>query len=362
MSNSNNQKEFNIAVLPGDGVGPEVVKEAIKVLNKVSEKYQIRFNYQEGLIGAQAIYKYNSALPEETKEIVENADAILFGAVGDPAFDKDPNAKVRPEQGILQLRKLLNLYANIRPIKTYKELYSKSPLKEEIINGVDFVVIRELTGGIYFGEPRGRTENSKKAFDTCIYSDEEITRVGRIAFEMARKRRNKVTVVDKSNVLATSRLWKEVINNLHKEYSDVNLEFLYVDNAAMQIIRRPADFDVILTENMFGDILTDEASVITGSIGMLPSSSIGEKDGKRRGLFEPIHGSYPEGAGKNIANPIGTILSAADMLDFLGLDEASNAIRNAVDKTLSDGIFTMDIANENYMSCSEMGDAITSRI
>ncbi len=362
MSNQNNQKEFNIAVLPGDGVGPEVINEAIKVLNKISEKFGIKFNYQEGYIGAQAIYKYNSVLPDETKEIVENADAILFGAVGDPAFDKDPNAKVRPEQGILQLRKLLNLYANIRPIKTYKQLYPKSPLKEEIINGVDFVVIRELTGGIYFGEPRGRTENNKKAFDTCTYSEEEIIRVGKIAFEMARKRRNKVTVVDKSNVLATSRLWKEVINNLHKEYSDVNLEFLYVDNAAMQIIRRPADFDVILTENMFGDILTDEASVITGSIGMLPSSSIGEKDGKRRGLFEPIHGSYPEGAGKNIANPIGTILSAADMLDFLGLYEASKAIRNGVDKILDDGIFTMDIASENYVSCSKMGEEIVNRI
>ena len=355
-------KTYKIALLPGDGVGPEVINSALTVLKKVKEKFGIKFEFKEALVGAVAIEKTGSALPEETKKTALEADAILFGAVGDPKFDKDPSAKVRPEQGILGLRKLLNLYANIRPIKTYECLYHKSPLKKEVVEGVDFVVVRELTGGIYFGEPRGRSEDGNKAFDSMVYSREEIRRAGKIAFELALKRRKKVTLVDKANVLATSRLWREEIKEFSKNYPEVEVDYLYVDNAAMQIIKRPAEFDVILTTNMFGDILTDEASVITGSLGMLPSASIGERDGKKRGLFEPIHGSYPKAAGKDIANPTGQILSAAYMLRFLGEEEAAKAVEKAVDKVLEKGVFTRDIDSQNYVSCSRFGEEVAKEI
>ena len=356
-------KRYKIAVLPGDGVGVEVIEAALKVLSKVEEKFEVEFEFKKGLVGAAAIEKTNSALPEETKQLVLEADAILFGAVGDPKYDKDPKAKVRPEQGILGLRKLLNLYLNIRPIKTYSCLYHKSPLKKEVVEGVDFIVVRELTGGIYFGEPRGRSEDGQKAFDTMVYSRFEIRRAARVAFELAKQRRKTVALVDKANVLATSRLWREEVEEFaSKNYPEVELKFYYVDNAAMQVLKRPSEFDVILTSNMFGDILTDEASVIAGSLGMLPSASLGEKDGRRRGLFEPIHGSYPKAAGKNIANPTGAILSAAEMLRFLKEYKAAVAVERAVDKALKDKIFTRDIDPENYYSCSEFAEKVAERI
>lgn len=354
-----------IAVLPGDGVGPEVTTEAVKVLKAVAENYQHTFEFKEGLIGASAIDKTRSPLPDETLTLCLDADAILFGAIGDPKYDQDPQAEVRPEQGLLALRKNLGLYANIRPIFTFENLNFKSPLKSEITQGVDFVVVRELTGGIYFGEPRGRSEDGNKAFDTCVYTREEIIRVAQFAFDLAKKRRKKakpstrcgarVTLVDKANVLETSRLWRETVSDFADNYPDVELEFMYVDNAAMQIIKRPTEFDVILTENMFGDILTDEASVITGSLGMLPSASIGGKIG----LYEPIHGSYPKAAGKNIANPVGAILSAALLLDYaFGLKKEASVVKRAVEKAIVDGFGTRDIVAENPLSTSEFGDKI----
>ncbi|GIW63546.1 MAG: 3-isopropylmalate dehydrogenase [Patescibacteria group bacterium] len=351
-------KTYKIAVLPGDGIGPEVTRQSVKILKELAKKYKINFKFQQGLIGAAAIKKTGKPLPEETLKLCLSADAILFGAIGDPEFDKNPKLKVRPEQGLLALRKALNLYANIRPVKTYPSLYEKSPLKKEIVSGVDFVVVRELTGGIYFGQPRGRSEDGATAFDTCSYSREEIERVAKVAFELALERNKKVTVVDKANVLATSRLWREVILEFSADYKSVDLEFMYVDNAAMQIIRNPKQFDVILTENMFGDILTDEASVLTGSLGMLASASIGELGNKTRGLFEPIHGSYPQAAGKNIANPSGSILSAAEMLKFLGESQLAEKIEKALDKTLEQGTATQDINEENYSTCSEFAERV----
>src|SRR3989304_9477077 len=299
-----------IAVLPGDGVGPEVIEQALLCLKKNADKFGHEFLFQYGLVGASAIDKTGTPLPNETLTLCKKSAAILFGAIGDPKYDNDPKAKVRPEQGLLKLRKSLNLYANMRPIKVYKELIDTSPLKKNRIENVDLVVVRELTGGIYFGEPRLRKEGGKKAIDTSIYTDKEIERVSKIAFELPVKRRKKVTSVDKANVLETSRLWRETVNKISKFYPSVELIHMFVDNAAMQLIKNPQQFDVILTENMFGDILTDEASVIPGSIGLLPSASIGDKFS----LFEPIHGSYHKNAGKNVANPIATILSAAMML------------------------------------------------
>lgn len=346
-----------IVVLSGDGVGPEIIKEAQKVLEIVGTKFNHEFVFKNGLIGAIAIDKTGNPLPDQTLKICESSDAILFGAIGDPRFDNDPTLKVRPEQGLLKLRKSLGLYANVRPIQVFKQLQDKSPLKKEILRGVDFVVIRELIGGIYFGE-RGRTDDGTKAFDTSTYTKEEITRISKFAFELARKRNKRVTVVDKANVLETSRLWRETVGELAKNYSDVTLDFMFVDNAAMQLIKKPSSFDVILTENMFGDILTDEASVITGSIGMLPSASIGEKTS----LYEPIHGSYPKAAGKNTANPIGTILSAAMMLEYsFGLKKEAKAIETAVQKAISLGFGTKDIS-ENPLTTSEMGDKIAGLI
>ncbi|MGB9609301.1 MAG: 3-isopropylmalate dehydrogenase, partial [Minisyncoccia bacterium] len=270
----------NIAVLPGDGVGPEVIKQAVIVLKKIAEKFNHQFNFHYGLIGHQAILKTGNPLPKETERLVFKADAILFGAIGDPYYDQNPQLKVRPEQGLLKLRKILGLFANIRPIKIFKPLINQSPIKKEIIKDVDFVVVRELIGGIYFGE---KIRKDDFASDLCSYKKEEIWRIGEVAFQMALKRKKKLTLVDKANVLETSRLWRETITQLAKKYSDVFLEMMYVDNAAMQIIKKPSNFDVILTENMFGDILTDEASVITGSIGLLSSASLGEKTA----LYEP---------------------------------------------------------------------------
>lgn len=349
----------HIAVLPGDGVGPEIVKEAQKVLEAVAQKHNHEFSYEEGLIGAAAIDQVGDPYPEATHNVCENADAVLFGAIGDPRFDNDPTAKVRPEQGLLKMRKSLGLYANVRPIMTFAPLLDSSPLKRDRVEGVDFIVVRELTGGIYFGEPRGRRDNNKTAFDTSVYSEEEILRVSKFAFDTAMSRRKKVTVVDKANVLETSRLWRQTVQEFAKQYPQITVEFMFVDNAAMQIIKRPAEFDVMLTENMFGDILTDEASVITGSIGMLPSASIGAKTA----IYEPIHGSYPAAKGLNTANPVGTILSVAMMLAMsFGLEEESKAVTNAVIKTIEQGKGTKDIVKENPLSTTQMGDAIVANL
>ena len=346
----------HIAVLPGDGVGPEVAAEAVKVLKKIAEKYRHKFTFEEALIGGVAIDKAGNPFPEETEQLCLKADAILFGAIGDPKFDNDPTAKVRPEQGLLTMRKTLGLYANVRPIMTFDATINQSPLKQEIISGADFIVIRELIGGIYFGE-KGREDDGKKAFDICTYTEEEITRVSKFAFELAQKRRKHLTLVDKANVLETSRLWRETVQKLSKVYSDVAVEYMFVDNASMQIIKRPTAFDVILTENMFGDILTDEASVVTGSIGMLPSASIGEKTS----LYEPIHGSYPKAAGQHSANPIGTILSAAMLLEYsFGMIEEGKAIRQAINKTLEQGIGTKDIFAQKASSTTEVGAYVLS--
>ena len=349
----------NIAVLPGDGVGREVTTEAVKVLRKVADVYKHQFIFQEALIGAAAIDQVADPFPKETEEVCLNSDAILFGAIGDPRFDNDPKAVVRPEQGLLRMRKSLGLYANVRPIQVFSVTAAKSPLKPEVTNNADFVVIRELIGGIYFGEPRGRSENGEKAFDTCIYSKEEIRRVVRFAIDLAKKRKKKLTVVDKANVLSTSRLWRETVQEIIKDYPEVLVEFMFVDNTAMQIIKRPSVFDVIVTENMFGDILTDEASVITGSMGMLPSASIGEKTA----VYEPIHGSFPRAAGKNIANPIAAILSAAMLLEYsFRLNKESAAIRQAVSAALAKGYGTPDIVDKNPLSTSQLGDKIVQFI
>jgi len=347
-----------ITVLPGDGIGPEVTKQAMKALDAVGRVYGHTFEYEEALVGAIAIDETGNPFPKETENICQKADAILFGAIGDPKYDNDPKAKVRPEQGLLSMRKRLGLFTNIRPIMSYPALADKSPLKRNIIKGVDFVVFRELTGGIYFGD-RGKSEDGESAFDTCNYSKEEITRVARLAFESAQTRKGKLTLVDKANVLETSRLWRDTVQTMAGMYEDVELDYMFVDNAAMQIILNPSRFDVVLTENMFGDIITDEASVITGSLGMLPSASIGTKVG----LYEPIHGSYPQAAGQNRANPFGAILSAAMLLEYsFKWDYESNAIKEAVSKAITKGIVTEDLNSDNPYSTEAVGDAVVGEI
>ena len=348
-----------ITVLAGDGIGPEVTKQALKVLRAVAKAYDHEFSFQEGLVGAAAIDATGDPFPEETEALCHDCDAILFGAIGHPKYDNDPNAKVRPEQGLLAMRKKLGLFSNVRPVKSYEAISHISPLKSHIVKDVDFVVFRELTGGIYFGEPRGRNEKGDTAFDTCIYTKEEILRISKQAFEAAKKRRKHVTLVDKANVLATSRLWRETVRDCCKDHPDVKLDYMYIDNAAMKLIQNPGYFDVVLTENMFGDILTDAASVITGSLGMLPSASMGEKVK----LFEPIHGSYPEVAGLSKANPVGAILSAAMLLNYaFGMTEESNAIKAAVNKSLDEGFVTEDINAEKHHSTEEVGDIIAKLV
>lgn len=346
--------KLKIAVLPGDGIGPEIMNVALNVLKAVCEKYNHELEYKTALVGACAIDATGNPYPEETHQLCMESDAVLFGATGSPKYDNDPTAKVRPEQGLLAMRKRLGLYANIRPVTTFKSLVKKSPLRSDLIDGADFMCIRELTGGMYFGRPQGRSEDGKTAYDTCVYSTYEIERIVRLAYEFALKRRKKVTVVDKANVLATSRLWREVSKEIAKDYPDVTTEFLFVDNAAMRIIQWPKDFDVLVTENMFGDILTDEGSVITGSLGMLPSASIGE----HTSVFEPIHGSWPQAAGKDIANPLATVLSAAMMLEYaFNLKDEALLIREAVEASLSAKFVTGDIAEQGEPSykTSEVG-------
>ena len=347
---------FNLAVLPGDGIGPEVTEQALKVLKTVGQSFGHSFDCTFADMGAIAIDKHGDPLPQATLDACLAADAVLFGAIGHPRFDNDPTAKVRPEQGLLRLRKSLGLFANIRPVTVYPNLLHLSPLREEKVRGVDFVIFRELTGGIYFGE-KGRTDDS--AYDNCVYTKMEIERIARLAFEYARLRRNKLTLVDKANVLETSRLWRKVVFDLGAaEYPDVQLDWMYVDNAAMQIIQFPTSFDVVLTENMFGDILSDEASVLAGSLGMLPSASVGAKVA----LFEPIHGSYPQAAGKDIANPLAAILSAAMLLDHLGLGDEANTVREAVKVTLEAGYGTSDLQAAQTVGCSAMGDLVAGKV
>lgn len=346
--------KLKIAVLPGDGIGPEIMNVALDVLKAVCEKYNHELEYKTAFVGACAIDATGNPYPEETHQLCMESDAVLFGATGSPKYDNDPTAKVRPEQGLLAMRKRLGLYANIRPVTTFKSLVKKSPLRTDLIDGADFMCIRELTGGMYFGRPQGRSEDGKTAYDTCVYSTYEIERIVRLAYEFALKRRKKVTVVDKANVLATSRLWRQVSKEIAKDYPDVTTEFLFVDNAAMRIIQWPKDFDVLVTENMFGDILTDEGSVITGSLGMLPSASIGE----HTSVFEPIHGSWPQAAGKDIANPLATVLSAAMMLEYaFNLKDEALLIREAVEASLSAKYVTGDIAEQGEPSykTSEVG-------
>ncbi len=350
---------FKIGVLPGDGIGPEIVEQAKKVMDAIASKYNHTFEYTYAPVGATAIDKTGDPYPEATHEVCMNSDAVLFGAIGDPKYDNDPKAKVRPEQGLLAMRKKLGLYANIRPVATFPSLISKSPLRTDIVEGADLLVVRELTGGIYFGE-KGRSEDLKKAFDTCTYTTEEIERIVNLAFSYAKKRNKRLTVVDKANVLATSRLWRETAQAMEADHKDIEVDYMFVDNAAMQLIQWPKKFDVIVTENMFGDIISDEASVITGSLGLLPSASVGI----HTSVFEPIHGSYPQAAGKDIANPVATVLSAAMLLESLDLLDEAQAIRDVVNKSLDAGVVTVDIAgqgNKSYKT-SEVGDWLASNV
>lgn len=349
--------EKNIAVIPGDGIGPEVIQQAIKVLDAIAQQYAHTFHYHYSLMGADAIDKTGNPLPDETIATCLHSDAILFGAIGHPKYDNDPSAKVRPEQGLLKLRKTLQLFANIRPVTTYPSLNFLSPLKNKNLQDVDFVIYRELTGGIYFGA-KELSEDQNQASDACVYSREEVERIAHLAFRQAQQRKKKLTLIDKANVLETSRLWRRVVKEVAVNYPNVTVDFLFVDNAAMQLILNPGQFDVILTENMFGDILSDEASVITGSLGLLPSASIGNGSA----MFEPIHGSYPQAAGKDIANPLGAILSAAMMLEYFGMHDEAAHVRDAVQWTLGNGFVSKDIDPVNFYFTSTIGELISDYV
>lgn len=350
--------DFKIGVLKGDGIGPEIVDQAIKVLKAVGSKFNHNFVFTEAITGACAIDQVGDPYPEETHQLCMDSDAVLFGAIGDPKYDNDPKAKIRPEQGLLAMRKKLGLYANIRPVTTFPSLIHKSPLRRDLVEGADFVVIRELTGGIYFGD-KGRSEDLNMAFDNCVYTRPEIERILELGFEYAAKRNKRLTVVDKANVLATSRLWREIAQEVTPTHPDIEVDYMFVDNAAMQIIQWPKKFDVMVTENMFGDILSDEASVITGSLGLLPSASVGV----HTSVFEPIHGSYPQAAGKDIANPVATVLSAAMLLELaLNLTDEAQAIRDVVDKSMVAGVLTEDIAEEKAYKTSEVGDWLAENL
>ncbi len=345
---------MNIAYLPGDGVGPEVAGAARNVLEAIGKKFGHTFTFEHAHIGAAAIDAVGDPYPQDTAKLCEASDAILFGAIGDPRFDNDPSARVRPEQGLLKMRKDLGLYANVRPIKVFKGLEDHSPLKREIVENVDFVVIRELIGGAYFGN-KGTSEDGDYAYDTIEYDREGVERILTYAIELAQKRKGKLTLVDKANVLETSRLWRRTMQALSIVNSQLSIDYMFVDNAAMQLIKRPSEFDVIVTENMFGDILTDEASVIAGSLGMLPSASIGDKTA----VYEPIHGSYPKAAGQNSANPIGSIMSTAMMMEYsFDLQQEAKAIEDAVQKTLDQKIGTKDLFPNSPCSTTEVTDAI----
>jgi 3-isopropylmalate dehydrogenase len=346
-----------IAVLAGDGIGPEIVAQAVLVLQEIGERFEREFKFEEALVGGIAYDETGHPLPAETLALCKRADGILFGAVGGPKWDTIQPPSLRPELGaLLPLRKELGLFANLRPARLYPALAGASALKPELVaGGLDILVVRELTGGIYFGEPKGRSDEGRRAVDTCVYSSAEIERIARVGFESARKRSRRLCSVDKANVLETSRLWRETVTRIGSEYPDVALSHMLVDNCAMQLIRDPRQFDVIVTENMFGDILSDEASMLTGSLGMLPSASLGVGT---IGLYEPIHGSAPDIAGKGVANPLATILSAAMLLRHsLDMEEAARVVEQAVEKTLAAGHRTADIARpgEQTISTAEMG-------
>ncbi len=351
-----------ILILKGDGIGPEVVEQALKVLDAISQKYNHKFEYIEALIGGVAIDKFGVPLPDETLKLAKTSDAVLLGAVGDWKYDKlDP--AIRPEKGLLGIRKGLNLFANLRPVKIFDELISSSPLKENLIRNTDIMIVRELTGGIYFGEPRGTEikNGEKTAFNTMVYSESEIKRIAKVAFETAMLRNKKVCSVDKANVLDVSRLWREVVIEVAKDYPEVELYHMYVDNAAMQLVVNPKQFDVILTSNLFGDILSDEASVLSGSLGLLPSASL---SGDNIGMFEPCHGSAPNFKGLDVVNPIATILSAAMMLKYsFNMEKEAKDIEIAVCEVLKQGYRTEDILKnegEKLVGTSEMGDLIAN--
>jgi 3-isopropylmalate dehydrogenase len=348
---------LKIAVLSGDGVGPEVILQAKKALYAISVAYDHEFIFEDAFIGAVAIEKTGNPLPEQTLNLCLNTDAVLFGAIGNPKYDNNPESKIRPEQGLLRLRKELGLFANIRPIKPFKNLLDASPIKKEVIENVDFVIYRELTGGSYYGD-KTINEEGTIASDICEYSEFEINRITHQAFKAAQGRRKKVTLVDKANVLETSRLWRKVVKEIAKQYPDVKLVCQYIDNVAMQIITDPKQYDVILTENLFGDILSDEACAIMGSIGLIPSASIGEKNV----LFEPIHGSYPQAKGKNIANPIASILSAAMLLEYFGLIKEAKKVLQAVEKAIEYKVVTIDLNPNSRFGTNDVGDFISNVI
>jgi 3-isopropylmalate dehydrogenase len=361
LQHEKNEKYYmmnkKIAVLFGDGVGPEVTVQSIKVLNTIAAKYGHKFGYTHGLIGAAAIDETGDPLPQLTIDMCRDSDAILFGAVGHPKYDNDPFARVRPEHGLLRLRKELGLFASIRPVNSYPALYHISPLKKKQLMGVDFIIYRELSSGIYFGKKEINKEGTE-ATDVSTYKRNEIERIAEKAFSAALQRRKKLTLVDKTNVLATSKLWRKTIQEMASGYPEVKVDYLFVDNAAMQLIMNPAQFDVILTDNMFGDILSDESSVICGSLGLLPSASIGEENA----LFEPIHGSYPKAAGQDIANPVGSILSVAMMLDHFGLPKEAKEVREAVGWTLTNGFVSQDIDPVNAHYTSTIGEFVSDFI
>lgn len=361
-------KEYRITVLPGDGIGQEIVPQAVAVLESIGKKFGHRFEFQNAIVGGTAIDQFGKPLPEETLKLALEADAVLLGAVGGPKWE-GLDYSIRPERALLGLREKLGLYANLRPAKLFPMLADASTLKREVIDGIDLLVVRELTGGIYFGKPRGveKYEGGERGINTEVYTTPEIVRIAKVAFEVARKRRKKVMSVDKANVLEATELWRKVVTEVHKGYPDVALSHMYVDNCAMQLIRNPKQFDVLVTTNLFGDILSDEAAMLTGSIGMLPSASMGERaDGKGlRGMYEPIHGSAPDIAGKDLANPIATILSAAMMLQYsFGLDKEGAAIEAAVVRVLEKGYRTADIYSEGTkkVGCVEMGRRILEEL
>ena len=346
-----------IAVLPGDGIGPEIMEQGVAVMQAICKKFGHEFSYKYAICGADAIDKVGDPFPEETFQTCMEADAVLFASVGDPKFDNNPNAKVRPEQGLLAMRKKLGLFANIRPVETFDCLVHKSPLKEELVKGADFICIRELTGGMYFGEKK---EGDDVAYDTNYYTRKEVERILKVAYDYARKRRKHLTVVDKANVLASSRLWRKIAQEMAPQYPDVTTDFMYVDNAAMRMIQEPKFFDVMVTENTFGDILTDEGSCITGSMGLLPSASTGE----HTPVFEPIHGSWPQAKGLNIANPLAQILSVAMLFEYFDLKEEGTLIRKAVNASLNANVRTPEIQVEGgaKYGTKEVGAWIVSYI
>ena len=359
--------EFDIAVLPGDGVGPEVIAEALKVLQAVGEKFGHSFHLHDGLIGGVAIDALGTALSDETLEMCKQCDAVLLGAVGGSKWD-DPQAKIHPEDGLLALRKELELFANLRPVKVFPMLVDSTNLKPEVVRGVDLVVVRELTGGLYFGQPKKQwqTPVGRQAVDTLAYSEVEIERILKVGFQLARNRRKKLASVDKANVLQSSRLWRQIAKEVSADYPDVELQHMLIDACAMRLIQRPTDLDVVVTENMFGDILTDEASMLAGSMGMLPSASLaGIPKGKTLGMYEPIHGSAPRRAGQNLANPIATILSAAMMLRYsFAMEIEAMAVENTVLAVLEQSYRTYDIMSEGKVrvGTKEMGDLIAQKV